>query len=241
MSDWSPRYQDLEHLRPFLEVAEERGYELGESADEMAVAEYDGQNVFVRAHDEDSASYDRMAEVLARQLDYDIRVPNTFFDSEEQLLITSELGEDGELEPSEQAAESLVNTYAFEALMGQGDILGNTSTDSEGFYAFDFENAGSHINGVYRAVKNEAQKAAKDHDLEKYIEDFEVIGERAVEMAEDVDIVSLAKEARSRDVSWEAYNSIENNIETASNTERPSEGLFFAPETSTEDEGVELL
>lgn len=241
MTEWSPKYQNLEDVRPFLEVAEERGYSPGEDAENMEVAEYDGQNVFVRPHNEESASYDRMAEVLAGELGYEIRVPNTSFDSEEHLLITSELGEGGELQPSEQAAESLVNTYAFEALMGQGDILENTSTDSEGFYAFDFENAGGHINGVYRAVKNEAQKAAKDHGLEQYIQDFEIIGERAVEMAENVDIVPLAEEARSRGVSWEAYNNIENNIETARNTERPSEGLFFTPETSTEDEGVELL
>ena len=241
MGDWSPKYQNLEDVRPFLEVAEERGYSLGEDAENMEVAEYDGQNVFVRPHNEESASYDRMAEVLAGELDYKIRVPRTSFDSGEQVLITSELGESGELEPSEHAAESLVNSYAFEALMGQGDILENTSTDSEGFYAFDFENAGGHINGVYRAVKNEAQKAAKDHDLEQYIEDFEVIGERAVVMAEELDMVSLAEEARNNGVSWEAYNDIERNIETARNTERPSEGLFFAPETSTEDEGVELL
>lgn len=241
MTEWSPKYQNLENVRPLLEVAEERGYSPGEDAQKMEVGEYDGQNVFVRPHDEKSASYDRMAEVLAGELDYDIRVPDTSFDSEEQLLITSELGEGGEIGPSEQAAESLVNTYAFETLMGQGDIVENTSTDSEGFYAFDFENAGGHINGVYRAVKNEAEKAAKDHGLEQYIEDFEVIGERAVEMAEDVELVSLAEEARSKDVSWDTYNDIENNIETARNTERPSEGLFFAPETSTEDEGVELL
>ncbi|QKQ98440.1 hypothetical protein GKQ38_02855 [Candidatus Nanohaloarchaea archaeon] len=241
MDNWSPTYQDLEDVRPFMEVADERGYSPGENAEEMEVAEYNGSNVFVRPQDEESASYDLMAEVLADELDYDIRVPDASFDSEEGVLITSELGGEGELEASEHAAESLVDTYAFEALMGQGDILDNTSTDSEGFYAFDFENAGGSINGVYSAVKSEAESAAEEHDLVQYIGDFDAVGERAVEMAENLDLESLAESARSRGVSWDVYNDIESNIETARSLDETAGGPVFEPQSSEDDEGVELL
>lgn len=241
MTEWSPKYEDLEDLRPFLEVVEERGYNQGENAEKMRVGEYEGENVFVSPQDLESSSYDLMASALADRINYDVRVPETSHDPNEQVLITSEIGDDGELRPSKQAAESLINTYAFAALMGQADIMDNTSRDSEGVYAFDFENAGGNINGVYRAVRNTAQQSARENGLEQYIEDFETIGARAIDMAEEVNLDSLAQEAASRGVYPGPYQDIEDNIEAARNTAKVSEGLTFSPESSSEDEGVELL
>lgn len=240
MTDWNPSYDQIKNLRPFLSVAEERGYEEGESAEEMEVGEFQSSNVFARPMDSQSASYNIMAEVLADSLDYDVRVPDTSYDSDKGVLITSEIGNGEDTVASEEVAETLVNVYAFEALMGQGDIIGNTSADSEGFYAFDFENAGGRINGLYDAVRNDAAETAESIGLDEFIEDYDVIGRRATEMASQVDFSELSEKVSERGIEQQVYNEIEYNLEMAQEADS-FKSPVFVPESSDDDTGVEIL
>jgi len=40
MVEWNPAYDEIEEVRPFTGVAEQRGYTLGENAEDMLVGTY---------------------------------------------------------------------------------------------------------------------------------------------------------------------------------------------------------
>lgn len=48
MTKWDPIYEEIENVRPFIEVAEDRGYTIGENAEDMAVGEYREEKRFPR-------------------------------------------------------------------------------------------------------------------------------------------------------------------------------------------------
>ncbi|MFB6114994.1 MAG: hypothetical protein ABEK04_01780 [Candidatus Nanohalobium sp.] len=258
MTGWDLTYEEVENVRPFMEVAEDRGYTIGENAEEMAVGEYRGENVFLDSQDPSEASYNLLADLVGDQLsDYGVRTPSSSYDGEavleevgdeeDGILITEELGTGTPMSEGEHSeefyAESLINTFAFEALMGQGDIPENTDTDSEGFYAFDFGNSGANIKGIYNAVKGEAQKVAENLGLDQEVQDYDRIGERAVEMAESLDLEELETLATEKGVKQQAYIDIRQNIETARKASETQQEIseYFKPESPDEDEGVELL
>lgn len=257
MNQWNPTYEEVDGIRPFLDVADDRGYTPGENAEDMMVGQYDGEDVFLESQGSEEASYNLMADILGDQLsEYGIRTPSANYDesaviqkndSEEGVLISEELGDGVPMSEGDRSeefyAESLINTFAFEALMGQGDIPENTDTDSEGFYAFDFGNSGASIRGIYNAVKGEAQKVAEDLNLDSEIEDYDRIGEKAVEMAQGLDLADLDETAYSEGVDANVYESIRSNISTAREASSSDEDLsnFFWPESPEEDKGVELM
>lgn len=257
MSEWGPSYEEVEDVRPFIEVAEDRGYTIGENAEDMAVAQYSGQDVFLEAQGSEEASYNIMADILGDQLsEYGIRTPSASYeesavlqemDSEEGVLISEELGNgipmSEESHPADFYAESLINTFAFEALMGQGDIPQNTDVDSEGFYAFDFGNSGASMRGIYNAVKGEAQKVAEELGLDDEIQDYDRIGETAVEMAEGLDMAELEEMASAEGVDEHVYEDIRRNIRVAREASESDEDLsnYFWPQSPEQDKGVELM
>lgn len=199
-----------------------------------------------------------LADLLGDQLsEYGVMTPSSSYEGEAVLedvsaedrgvLITEKLGTGTPMSEGEHSAEfyagSLINTFAFEALMGQGDIPENTDTDSEGFYAFDFGNSGASITGIYNAVKGEARKVAENLGLEREVQDYDRIGERAVEMAESIDLEELETLAGEKEVKNQAYAEICQNIETARKASQKQQEIseYFKPESPDEDKGVELL
>jgi len=254
MVEWDPAYEEIEEVRPFAEVAEDRGYTLGENAEGMLVGTYEGDNVFAEPQDSIEASYNILADILGQELsEYDLRVPSASYDggakvrdqsSSSGVLITREITPDfGETRDVDFYSGSLIDVFAFQALMGQGDLLDNTSSDFDGFFAYDFGGSGADISGIYNAVKSEAEKMAERNGLGAEIESYDEVGDRAVEMAEEVDLKSLQNKAASSDVESSAYMSVMDNIQTAKDAGKASDSVaeFFSPTSSVQDEGVELL
>lgn len=257
MTQWNPEYQEVDGIKSFEEVAEDRGYTIGENAGDMAVGQYQQENVFLELQDSEEASYNLLADLIGDQLSsYGVRTPSVSYDEEavleeldsdkEGVMISEELGTGMPIsggDKPEVYAESLVNTFAFEALMGQGDIPENTEADSEGFYAFDFGNSGGNIKGVYEAIKGEARDMAEELGIDSEIDDYDRIGITAVEMANDLDLDELDSAVSRREIDDNAYEKIRRNFRVAREASHSEKDIskYFSPETPDQDEGVELL
>lgn len=195
----SLRVQDIEDIRSFRDVASERGYTEGDNADNMAGGTHNGEPVLLRDSDSEEAFNYVLAEEVAEKSEFDIRVPECSYDEDSGTIITEEIGGNGEISNPEEAAESLINMYGFQVLIGQGDFNDtNTEYDGEGAYAFDFENIGRDMRQVYSTAKEEAQILAQEMGVDEFIDDYDKIGRRAGQMAREIDSIEAVSNAAER-------------------------------------------
>lgn len=242
--DSKTKIEEIEEIKPFLEAAGEEDYKPGENARDMAVGQTQGRKIIISDQNENEASYNIIAQIIAEELsDYQLRVPKVSYDQKGKMPNTENTGvllsEDvTQRYPEHDHKESLIDTFAFETLMGQADILENTEYDENGVYAFDFDESGKNPEGVYEAIKSEAQTIARELSVDENIESYDLIGQRAIEMADTLNLDKLQQEAYQRDVQEAAYQEIKENIETA--RQQNACGKIFEPQ-SEYDAGVELL
>lgn len=191
---------EVERVRSFRQAAQENDYDIGENADQMAVGEYNDETVFLRQSGEEEAFNYALAEEIAESSSFNLRVPKVCYDEQSEVLITEELGGDKDfIYDLESAAQSLINLYGFQILIGQADFNNtNTDYDTEGAFAYDFENIGRDIRQTYKVAKDEAEELAQEMGVEQHIDDFDEIGRRAAEIASEVDSIEAVSNAVNR-------------------------------------------
>lgn len=171
-----------------------------------------------------------------------LRTPKVNYDADNDLLIAQEVGGEATIAEradfvTEEHVDSFIDQYALRVLVGEGDITENISADQEGFFGYDFDEAGNKIGQAYKPVRNQARDMASRNGLEKHVQDFDCVGRRAMEMAASLDIKELRKEFE--DDPYIDGSQVLSNLETA----RDAYELDQDPEEAftQEDLGVELL
>jgi hypothetical protein len=240
---WSPGVQDIEDIRPFVEVAGERGYNEGNNAEDMAVGDYNGQTVFLRDSDSQEAFNYVLTKEAANSASSDIRVPQVEYDEDAETLITEELGGNGEISNPQEAAESLINIYGFQVLIGQGDFNDtNTEYDGKGAYAFDFENIGRDIRQIYSTAKEEAQILAEEMGIDEFIDNYDKIGKRAGKMAREIDSIEAVSKATERTgENRETEEQVYENFVLARAVDNGADPESILEPTSAEHDDAEII
>ncbi|MFB6208582.1 MAG: hypothetical protein ABEJ56_00415 [Candidatus Nanohaloarchaea archaeon] len=235
-------YDDLENIRPFERAAEDRGYDIGDNSGDMEVAEKDGENFIIKYMDREEAALYILAEELSGRITVDVRVPQVSYDEDRGVLISEEAGDPrGRLPEAQKATESIINTYAFESLIGQGDLNNkNTDYDGQGIFAYDFSNIGRDIRQVYPGAKKEAEELAQELGVDSRIDRYDVIGERLSEIAEDTGIIDAMHEVRRRVGVVPRSNEqiYENKILARSAGKDISPSQLLTPDSSSHDDAV---